>query len=398
MSDRLTYYDLLKSFYIYFIARYKKGLLDREFFESSTRFALGRMFGPYRTTSQSPLIATIAITSVCPLNCYHCSEGYKEKYMLPAETVKKTIDEIAELGCPVIALTGGEPFTRREIIEFIEHIPPSAAAVIYTSGMGLTAKMADFFAKRQNMVICLSLDHSDPEEHDKRRGRKGAHEAVMRAIDLLADTPVQVHVSTLVTKDRIKSGELYDFARDLKKRGVMGIQFFQPRPVGMLNENREILLSTDQENDMFKIAKDLNLAPDAPLMVVYPVMEHASMMGCCAGYARVYIDSHGHVCPCDFAPLNFGKITERSFTKIWKEMRGFFQTPGDRCLIRDNPEIFTQQREERNISFHSLPEPEKISALPPGVFSDLGERGYRILMGNFLLAGVAVNEWYKSNY
>ena len=125
--------------------------------------------------------------------------------------------KFALLGCPVIALTGGEPFTRREIIEFIEHIPPSAAAVIYTSGMGLTKKMADVFAKRRNMVICLSLDHLDPKEHDKRRGREGAHEAVMKAIDLLADTPVQVHVSTLVTKDRIKSGELYEFAKDLKK-------------------------------------------------------------------------------------------------------------------------------------------------------------------------------------
>ena len=177
----------------------------------------------------------------------------------------------------------------------------------------------------------------------------------------------------------------------------MCIQFFQPRPVGMLNESQDILLTPEDEDEVFELAREMNLAPDAPLIVAYPVMEHGSMMGCCAGYARVYIDSHGHVCPCDFAPLNFGKITEKSFTEIWKQMRGFFQTPGNRCLIRDNPEVFAEKRADRNIAFDSLPDPKKLNAPPPGVFADLGEKGYRTLMGNFLLAGVTVNEWYKSN-
>lgn len=385
--------EILQAFYLYTKFRHRKGLLGHDFVVRGLRFAIQRLLGPHRTHNRSPLIATVAVTSRCPLECVHCSEGYQGFYELPAEVILQVLDELVALGCPVIALSGGEPFSRPELLDFLNRIPPSVAAMIFTSGIGLTDGLAGELANRRNLQVCFSLDHLDPQEHDRRRGLDGSHGAVMRGIGRLANGLPEIHVSSLVTRDRLSSGEIPGFVRSMKKHGVACVQLFQPRPVGRLAQGFDICLRPEEEERFFQIADELNHDPDAPLVVPYPAVEHPEMLGCCGGYARVHVDSHGHVCPCDFAPLSFGLVTEESFTRIWERMREFFTTPGDRCLVRDNPEIFGVEREERNLMFSQLADSQRLYADPPGVYKRFDEKTYRLLLRSLTLASVAVCRW-----
>lgn len=377
----------------YLRLRHQKGFFDGNYFVRSFRYTKARLFSSHRMDINSPLITTFAITSRCPLRCYHCSEGYDSSFELPADVVLKTIDELVALGCPAIALTGGEPFMRRELPEFLDRIPASVGTGIYTSGMGLTEKLAAKLADRGSLMLAFSIDHSDPDEHDRLRGRKGSHEAAMSAIKRLGGRMPEIQVSTIATRERIESGELVSFVRSLKKPGVSCVQLFQPRPTGRLTRDLDIFLRPEEEEKFFGIARDLNHDPDAPFVIAYPVLEHPDMMGCCGGYARVYIDSQGNVCPCDFAPLSFGVLTEESFTPIWKKMREFFAVPGNRCLVRDNPEVFGKKGESRNVIFKELERPETLHAPCSGLFDELGERTYRMLLPNLVLAGMVASEW-----
>lgn len=373
--------------------RRRKGLLSGDFLLRGMHFIAARSVGSRRTQRRSPLIATLSITSKCPLNCYHCSEGYRGGYQLPVDIICRTLDELVGLGCPSIAFSGGEPFSRPELVSFLDRIPASTTTLIFTSGIGLTAELADTLIGRRNLLPCFSLDHLDPREHDRRRGYPGAHQAVMRGIERLRRGRAEIHVSSLVTRDRLESGELEEFIRWLRSHGVACVQLFQPRPVGRLTGQREVCLRPEEEDRVSEVARALNEDPQAPLVVAYPAVEDPEMLGCCGGYARVHIDSLGHVCPCDFAPLSFGRITKEPFVEIWKRMRSFFAAPSDRCLVRDNPGIFEGEREERNVMFSDLADPERLRGSPPGVYRRLGERAYRLLASGLTLASVAADYW-----
>jgi MoaA/NifB/PqqE/SkfB family radical SAM enzyme len=171
------------------------------------------------------------------------------------------------------------------------------------------------------------------------------------------------------------------------------VQLFQPRPVGRLARQRDLCLRPEEENRVAEMARVLNEDPDAPLVVAYPAVEDPGMLGCCGGYARVHIDSWGHVCPCDFAPLSFGRVTQEPFVKIWERMRSFFAEPSDRCLVRDNPDVFDGEREERNVMFSDLSDPERLRGSRPGVYRRLGEGAYRLLASGLTLASVAADHW-----
>jgi MoaA/NifB/PqqE/SkfB family radical SAM enzyme len=203
----------------------------------------------------------------------------------------------------------------------------------------------------------------------------------------------EVHVSSLITRERIASGELVAFTRGLHPLGVTAVQLFQPRPVGRLQTDREVLLTPEEEERLFAIARELNADPTTPLVVPYPVVEHPSTLGCCGGYSRVYVDARGHVCPCDFTPLSFGTITDEPFTAIWQRMRSFFAAPGSRCLIRDHPEVFGPERAARNVVFAELADPDGLRSPPPGIYQSYRERGYRLLGANPFTATVAACRW-----
>lgn len=211
----------------------------------------------------------------------------------------------------------------------------------------------------------------------------------MKGAVLLRGGRCETHISSLVTRDRIRGGELEHFVTGLRGLGVSCVQLFQPRPVGRLAARMDVCLSPEEEEQVCRIAQSLNRNPAAPLVVAYPELENARLLGCCGGYSRLYIDARGHVCPCDFAPLSFGRVGETPLPLLWEHMHKFFPRPGSRCLVRDHPEIFAGAREARNIVFSGLRAPDCLRSPVPGIYREHGERIYRLLAGNLTLAAAA---------
>ncbi len=379
-----------KVLYSYAQLRRSKGVLGSDFIYRTLRGAVRRWSGP-RDNSRAPLITSIAINSACPLNCFHCSaDGVGGA--LSKEDLLRTIDGIVETGCPVIVITGGEPLICKHLIDVIERIPPAVTVSLYTSGYGLTEEQAAVFRARPNMLVCFSLDHGDEAEHDRRRGFPGAYAGVQRGIELLRDGRCERQISSLVTPDRLHSGELSRFVRQLSGSGVSCVQWFQARPVGRLTGEQAHSLSPEEEIEVWALANELNQDPSLPLVVAHPAIQHANMLGCCAGYARMYIDSKGHVNPCDFAPLSFGEVTKESVPVLWNRMRAQFDRPGSKCLSRDMPELWAG-KEGRHVPIETVKDKAALRTAPPRVYEDYGEAFYRLLLGSLALAAVAAREW-----
>ena len=129
----------------------------------------------------------------CNLQCVHCinASGPKNPWLksLDTETVKRTIQEAESLGVKDIYFTGGEPFLHEDIIELLAFALRVAPTTILTNGTMINGWVADALATVANQTpysfeIRVSVDHLDPEQNDRIRG-KGAWAKALKAIQLL---------------------------------------------------------------------------------------------------------------------------------------------------------------------------------------------------------------------
>jgi len=88
--------------------------------------------------------ASIEIIGKCNLNCRMCGfDGSRKKGIMSFNLFKKIINELADLGCPTIALhVYGEPLLHPRLAEFIDYINQKKLSIIlYTNGTLLNNKI-----------------------------------------------------------------------------------------------------------------------------------------------------------------------------------------------------------------------------------------------------------------
>jgi len=88
-----------------------------------------------------PFLAALNITKRCNLKCVHCAvnarNGNKEE--LTTEEIFNIIDECQSLGVHKFLITGGEPFTRHDIISILKFINDKKIdTVVLTNGTLIT--------------------------------------------------------------------------------------------------------------------------------------------------------------------------------------------------------------------------------------------------------------------
>src|SRR3989344_8123837 len=70
-----------------------------------------------------PYLCVFHITNKCNLRCKHCyaDAGDKLKNELSLEEIKKTIDDLHDLGTQYIILSGGEPLIHKNFFDILGH-------------------------------------------------------------------------------------------------------------------------------------------------------------------------------------------------------------------------------------------------------------------------------------
>ena len=125
------------------------------------------------------------VTRRCNLKCVHCYSGSEDRDYedeLSFEEGKALIDDLAELGSPVILFSGGEPLVRRDILDLIKYaVQKGRRAVLSTNGTLITEALADRLKELGLSYVGISLDGLEAV-HDSFRGVQGTFARVMRAI------------------------------------------------------------------------------------------------------------------------------------------------------------------------------------------------------------------------
>lgn len=148
----------------------------------------------------APDIACWRITSHCNRHCLFCYGP--ETPDLKTADVLKIIDLLSQAGVRSLAITGGEPLSRPDIVQILEHIKARDMITCLTTN-------ADFFQKykeeiKKNIdVIGLPVEAGNAKIHDKLRGA-GNFQNVLKALQELACDNFQIHIGTVLTSENCR--------------------------------------------------------------------------------------------------------------------------------------------------------------------------------------------------
>jgi cyclic pyranopterin phosphate synthase len=185
----------------------------------------------------------VSITDRCNERCTYCmpqelQEWLPREEILTFEETLRLIRIAAELGVSKVRITGGEPLTRRDVLDFIGQIPeiPRIRSIGLSTNGTLLAReivsgetMASALRAAGVQSVNISLDTLDPATYSQITGRD-FHEQVLRGIDAaMAAGFEQIKLNTVLMRDR-NEDQLIPLIEFAAWRGLI-LRFIEMMPV-----------------------------------------------------------------------------------------------------------------------------------------------------------------------
>lgn len=297
------------------------------------------------------------ITRSCNLFCAHCrasADNSQYSGELTTEECYLLIDQILEIGCPILILTGGEPLVRKDVFQIAGYgVTRGLRVVMGTNGTLITEDIASQMKDIPISRVGISLDFPAANLQDNFRGKAGAFQATMAGIANARKKGVEVQINCTVTKLNVTYlGKLLSLALEV---GAVAFHPFLLVPTGR-GKCLESVELTPQEYEQtlnWIYDKQLELGDriffkptDAPhyLRVVSqrqqqkvdqgqstsphqnptPSTRHhhpANVIsrGCLAGTSFCFISHQGKVKGCGYLDVEAGDVKKQTFSQVWTD-------------------------------------------------------------------------------
>jgi AdoMet-dependent heme synthase len=290
----------------------------------------------------TPKLQVVAweITRSCNLACAHCrassGEGRYDNELTMDES-RRLIDEIREVGNPIIILTGGEPLLHPDILSIASYARDQGLRVVLGSnGTLLSEEMATSLKKVSVARVGVSLDFPNAVLQDDFRGKDGAFDAAIEGIRNARRSGMEIQINSTVTK--LNVGYLEELLDLALKVGAVAFHPFMLVPTGRGKNLESVALSAEEYETTLNWIYDKQLElgdriffkpTDAPHYMRIarqrqracpaPHASHMITRGCLAGTGFCFISSRGRVQGCGYLDVEAGNIREESFSRIWQE-------------------------------------------------------------------------------
>ncbi len=254
----------------------------------------------------------IEITNKCNFNCKHCFNTQYRDNTLPLTMIKKIVDECKRLAVRKICLTGGEPFTHKNIKEIINYISLcNMQCEIYTNGYFLNEEMISFLKAKNVANIRLSLDGISKEIHDSFRGCRGSFDKVIEAAKLLKHYNIPFEINTMIHKGN---------------SSIIDVEHFVKNTIGNVHVVHDYVLNMGNAVSNYKdIGLDIDQYSNACVEHYKKQLEAGLSFDtkakhfCGIGNNFLYITAKGllKICPSVRDEYNIGNIFENSIENCW---------------------------------------------------------------------------------
>jgi pyrroloquinoline quinone biosynthesis protein E len=287
-----------------------------------------------------PLTLIAELTYRCPLHCPYCSnpvDAGDERYRreLATEDWIRTFGEARRLGVLQLALTGGEPMLRRDLVELCAAARDAGLySSLITAGTRFTRERAPALKSAGLDHVQISIQSPNAEENDRIAGNR-SFEKKIAAARLAKELDFPLTLNCVLHRQNLdRIAELLDLALEL---GAQRLELANTQFYGWAVANQQALLPSRQQLQRGEEAVRRfreRVGPKVDVLWVVPDLYEDLPKPCMGGWGRtaMVVAPNGDVLPCHAAStipgLEFANVREHPLEWIWDASGAFARFRG----------------------------------------------------------------------
>lgn len=241
----------------------------------------------------------LAVTDRCNLRCFYCmpEEGIDylpRKELLTYEEMERVIALLAAMGISKLRITGGEPFLRKGMMDFLERVSQidGIEQIHITTNGTLTKDLVPDLKQIGIASVNLSLDSLD-EKRFFDITRRDSFPAVMESFRQLLAHDIPIKINAVVMQGR----NIEDILPlvELTKKHPVGVRFIEEMPFnGSGGKDGELLWDFPKIlNHIKTVHPNIIKLKDAPSSTSfnYQIPDYQGTIGIIAAYTRLFCGS-----------------------------------------------------------------------------------------------------------
>lgn len=238
----------------------------------------------------------LAVTDRCNLRCFYCmpEEGIKyvpKPHLLTWEEMERIIRLLASMGVDKVRITGGEPFVRRGIMEFLEEIRQieGLRQINITTNGVLTAPLVPEFKRLGVKSVNLSLDSLDRQRFFEIT-RRDEFQNVWQTFEALQEHNISTKLNAVVMSGK-NTDDIVPMAELTRKHNV-SVRFIEEMPFNGdgAHEYQEFWNYRKILEELKKHYPGIYKLPDPPASTSYnyQIPNHKGTIGIIAAFSRTF--------------------------------------------------------------------------------------------------------------
>lgn len=269
-----------------------------------------------------PLVLSLVLTYRCECFCEYCfvnANSEKRFAMeLSCKKIKDLIDEAVAYGTYAVNITGGDPFTRKDIFEIISYCVEKNLCINISTKVCLSDEKIQLLINTGLKRIQISLDSVEEEEEYRLIGKSNYPEQMIECIRKLLKAGMEVVVNTVVTKINIHS--IPKLIAELEEVGVLKA-YITPY-LRTLGRHDDKLFPSEVEYDALS---DYIYSYNGGMTIDYKEPNYTGETGecyrCTGGRMGIVIMPNGDVSICerliDTKECCVGNVYDKPLREIW---------------------------------------------------------------------------------
>lgn len=255
----------------------------------------------------------LELTYRCNERCIHCyidNQTYQKE--LGFDQYKELLDELAEMGCMYLLLTGGELTLHPDFLRIAEYASEKGFLVdIYTNGYHITEDMIRRMIALAPNSISFSFYGGDAKSHDAITGIPGSFEKSLKTMMIFKCAGVDTFIKSIALKQNYDSIEKIYLLGELLDIPVVVAKGVIPSHTGE-KKTTDCRLETEQQYKRLLDLEQIYRGKEVRERIWEPGMPF-----CSAGISALSIDPYGNVTPCNSFMIPLGSILSQSIQEIW---------------------------------------------------------------------------------
>jgi radical SAM protein len=316
---------------------------------------------------QAPLLVIWEITRACALACRHCRASaidQRDPGELSLEEGKRLMDDIHEMGTPIVVFTGGDPLQRADLEDLIRYgksiglrigtIPAGTPRLTYARMQSIKASGVD--------QVAFSIDAPQADAHDNFRQVPGSFDLTLQGARWAGELDIPLQINTVFHQGNLH--EVEELAGLVSELGTVFWEVFFLVPTGRGSQLKGCTAEEMEElfSKLYALSKTSpfvikvteaqhyrrhvmqreqnarrDLANRKPVQEVHASSQHPHAIGRSskvvnAGNGFCFIDHTGNICPSGFLPEIRGNTRTHSLQKVYRHDELFVNLRNPRLL------------------------------------------------------------------